>query len=143
MRRALRLLRPLFRVPLPVSPERMFLPTDPIGVCYRFLPPDQLETADALQHHLATAHAELRAKDAVYAKLRRQLGWRSGWPGWRRRPRRCAPGRVGGPVRREPGGARDSLETLRSELGSCFLELEEREAEIHTLARRLGVKGPV
>jgi glycosyltransferase involved in cell wall biosynthesis len=130
-KRALRLLRPLFRVPLPLPPDRMFLPTDPVGVCYRFLPPDQLDTVDALRGHLAAARAELRAKDAVCVELRRTLKRRLTWVTLRRRARWPAAG---------PGGSHDRIEALRHELGSCLIELEAREVELQALARRVDMR---
>jgi glycosyltransferase involved in cell wall biosynthesis len=131
-RRGLRLLRPLLRVPLPLAPDRIFLPADPAGTCYRFLPPDELDTVGALHRHLATARAELRAKDAAAAELRREIARRLPWVP-RRRGRRPALE----PREPDPAGGADPVEALRHELGSRLLELEAREAEIQALARTL------
>ena len=140
--RFLRPLRWLFRVPLPAPPPVMPLPERPADVCYMFLPAAELESVECVRALLEDALSQLRAKQSVIAGLKeevvrvagrsRTLGqrWRAVARRFRRASRRTRPA-----PRELPATA--GLEELRSELGVTLLALEDREARIQALVRKL------
>jgi glycosyltransferase involved in cell wall biosynthesis len=123
-KRALRLVRPLFRVPLPAPPPTMVLPTDPAELCTMFVPAARLNDPAALRADIAGTQDQLRAKLDVLRNLSRESGGRFPPPG---------ADDSSTPLLAEPPQSADS-HALRAQLGALLMQLEEKEA---TIQRRL------
>lgn len=120
----MRLVRPLFRVPLPPPPPTMVLPDDPAELCTMFVPAARLQDRDALEEEVAEAQRQLAAKLEVIRHLEA-----------------AKRGRFPDPDPDDPCAALLApladveLPALRHRLGSLLLRLEQKEARIQTLAR--------
>ncbi|MBM3982192.1 MAG: glycosyltransferase family 2 protein [Planctomycetes bacterium] len=119
-KRALRLVRPLFRVPLPAPPPTMVLPTDPADLCTMFVPAAKLTDPVALRAEIADAQREVRAKLDVLRNLSAESGGRFPPPG---PDDSSAPLLAAAPPGADPGA-------LRAQLGGLLMQLEEKEAVI-------------
>jgi hypothetical protein len=149
----LRLLRPLHRlfgVNVPLPPPALRLPPDPAGVCYVYIPPQELESAEGLQRQLAEArrhrdekeqvirglepavrHERLRIRPA--ARALRALSRAARWLNRADVPPPPPPAPAGPSDNRD----RDELEELRRQLGMLLLEVEEKHARILALMAEL------
>lgn len=137
----LRPLRHVFRVGLPKPPPVMTMPADPAEVGYMFLPAAELSTEEGVRKHLDDCRAQLRAKEIAIEGLKAETDRLARWaraPGrtlsalrrlvWRRTAR---------PTAAVPPESSSSLEGLRRELGLVLLGMEDRQARIMALVRKL------
>lgn len=120
-KRLLRVVRPLFGVPLPPPPPTMVLPSDPAELCTMFVPHARLASREALEAEIADAQQQLRAKLDVIAGLETARGQH--------------PGAAGCADLLTPVAPDASLTDLRHRLGSLLLQLEQKEARIQELVR--------
>jgi glycosyltransferase involved in cell wall biosynthesis len=120
----MRLVRPLFRVPLPPPPPTMVLPSDPAELCTMFVPAARLQDRTALEAEVAEAQRQLTAKLDVIRHLEAvKLG-------------RFPDPDPGDPCTALLAPLADAnLPALRHRLGSLLLQLERKEARIQALAR--------
>src|SRR5262249_27543783 len=123
---ALRLLRHVFRVPLPNPPPTMLMPEDPADVGFMQLPAADLSHEAGVRKHLDECLEQMRAKlvaldnlEAAVANERRAAWQRKPWR-WLRflAPERTAP-RLQLPPDEGP-----SLQALRRRLGLTLLLME-------------------
>ncbi len=119
-KRALRLVRPLFRVPLPAPPPTMVLPTDPADLCTMVVPAARLNDPATLRADIADAQRELRAKLEVIRHLEAAKLGRFPDPD---------PNDPCAPLLAEPAVGADPRQ-MRGQLGSLLNELEVKEAAI-------------
>ena len=142
MMRLLRPLRRLFRVPLPPPPPVMPMPERPADVCYMFLPAAELESAARVRVLLNDALGQLHAKQTVITGLKAEVDRMARTSHFPERLWRAVARRLHHPTRKARETPRDLPETatpeqLRRELGIALLALENREARIQALVRRL------
>lgn len=133
----LRLLRPVFRVPLPNPPPTMLMPTDPAEVGFMHLPAADLAHEAGVRKHLDANLGHLAAKLAALEGLeaavegQRQAAWQRKpwrWLCWLKRPQTE-------PKVELPPDEGPSLGQLRRRLGLVLLRMEEGEARIQRLLR--------
>lgn len=120
-KRAMRLVRPLFGVPLPPPPPTMLLPDDPGELCTMFVPHATLHDRGALEAAVETARTDLVAKLTAIGHL--EAGARLAAP----RVPRSAPELLA------PAAPGEPLDALRRRLGSLLRQLEEQEGYVRTL----------
>jgi glycosyltransferase involved in cell wall biosynthesis len=121
VKKLLRLVRPLFAVPLPPLPSTMVLPSDLADVCTMFVPIARLEDPEALAAEVADAQRQLRAKIEVIRDLEGALR---------------LPPETEEPEQQRALGPTDALHLEpRDRLGLLLLQLETKEARIRELVQ--------
>ena len=121
VKKLLRLVRPLFAVPLPPAPATMLLPPDLADLCTMFVPIARLEDPEALAAEVVDAQRQLRAKLEAIRDLEGALGLP---PGPDEPEQQLALGPIDAP----------HFE-LRNRLGLLLLQLEAKEARIRELVQ--------
>lgn len=120
----MRLVRPLFNVPLPAPPPTMKLPTDPEDLCTMFIPHANLQDREILEATVESTRTDLLAKLNAVFHLEAGAIWI---------PRSRVP-RTADDLLQPPSPGMP-LDRLRSRLGSLLMQMELQEAYLQKLIR--------